>query len=333
MNIWKVRFSCVLLSFALSFGCAAPARTGSAPSSPVPAGSCNRVRDQQSILAMAGSYDVEFDFEETEALTRGYEKHPSHKSFGTELVVVVENTPGRVSLQHLLQLGDGPDATVIKHWRQDWAFENRELFEFRGREVWQRRSLPADAVACTWSQAVYGVDDAPRYSGFGSWRYADGRPVWTSNETWRPLPRREYSTRSDYDVLVAVNRHRITSDGWEHEQDNSKLVLEPRHFLVRERGLNRYSHTTAADTQAAAIYWQATAPFWKEVREEWARVFTRVPYLNLRSEADGKRLHEALFARAESKLPVDEGTRAFIRQTLQRYVVQSSAAAGSTAAR
>lgn len=325
----------LLLTLALSsLGCAAsatPATTAAAKAPP--AGACDRDEDQRAILAMAGSYDVEFDFAETEALTPGYEKHPPHKSYATELVVPIENTPGRVSLQHLLQLGDGPSATIIKHWRQDWVFEDREVLEYRGKDVWQKRTLATEAAACTWTQAVYGVDDAPRYDGFGKWVHDARGATWTSNETWRPLPRREYTTRSDYDVLVAVNRHRVTKAGWEHEQDNEKLVLEPRHALVREHGLNSYSHAKPADTQEAAKYWQATAPFWQEVRREWERVFARVPTLNLQSEADGKRLHEALFARALLKQPVDDTTRTFIHDTLEKYVVQSSAAATTAANR
>ena len=317
--------------FLTTFGCASQ-QTGSATPAgrPSSAGRCDMQKDQRAILAMAGSYDVEFDFAETEVLAPGYQKHPAHKSYATELVIPIENTPGRVSLQHILQLGESSNAAIIKHWRQDWVFEDPEIFEFRGRETWEKRTFTPAAVQCTWSQAVFGVEDAPRYDGFGRWAHDAGGSVWESGETWRPLPRREYTTRNDYDVLVAINKHRITKDGWEHEQDNTKLVLEPRHALVREHGLNRYSHAKPADTRAAAAYWQATAPFWQEVRKEWADVFARVPRLNVQSESAGKRLHEALFARAEAKLPIDATTTAFIRETLEKYVVGASAAATPT---
>jgi hypothetical protein len=311
-----------------TIGCASQQAGPATPAGPTSnAGGCDMQRDQRAILAMVGSYDIEFDFAETEVLAPGYQKHPAHKSYATELVIPIENTPGRVSLQHILQLGESSNATIVKHWRQDWVFEDPEIFEFRGRETWEKRTLTPAAVQCTWSQAVFGVEDAPRYDGFGRWTHDAGGSVWESGETWRPLPRREYTTRNDYDVLVALNRHRITKDGWEHEQDNTKLVLEPRHLLVRERGVNRYSHTTPADTRAAAAYWQATAPFWQAVRKEWAQVLARAPRLNLQSEAAGKRLHEALFARAEAKLPIDAATIAFIHDTLEQHVVLTPAAA------
>jgi hypothetical protein len=325
----------ITLPFAVaSIGCASreSAAVVQSPNAASAAASCDMRQDQKAIASMAGSYDVEFDFAETEVLTPGYQKKESHKSYATELVILTENTPGHVSLQHILQMGDGPSATIIKHWRQDWVFEDRELLEFRGKDIWERRTLPSDAVRCTWSQAVFGVEDAPRYDGYGRWTHDAAGSVWESNETWRPLPRREYTTRSDYDVLVAVNKHRIFAGGWAHEQENSKLVLEPRHFLVREHGKNSYTRAKPADTQVAAAYWQATSGFWQQVRAEWARVFASTNRLNLQSEASGKRLHEALFERANAKLPVDAATTAFIRDALNKYVVQASDAATAAAA-
>jgi hypothetical protein len=308
-----------------TLGCAAQRTAPAAPSpaSEEAASGCDPAKDRQAILARAGSYDVEFAFAETEALTPGYQKHEAHRSFATELVIAIEEAPGRVSLQHLLQIGDASQATVIKHWRQDWIFQDTELLEFRGRDVWERRDVSSEAARCAWTQAVYGVDDAPRYEGLGRWHHDAGGSRWTSGETWRPLPRREYTTRADYDVLVAINEHRITQDGWEHEQHNEKLVLEPRHSLVREHGLNRYSRGQAADTAVAAAYWRKSATFWQELRAEWERVFRRAPRLQLQSERAGKRLHEVLFARAEAGTPIDDTTRAFIHETLEKYVVRA----------
>jgi hypothetical protein len=308
---------------AFSLGCASrqePPATASQASAAAPGG-CDERQDQSAIAAMAGSYDVVFDFEETEALSPGYRKLPSHKSFATELVVLLENTPGRVSLQHILVVGSGPRG-VIKHWRQDWAFENRELLEYQGRDVWSRRRLPASVAHCNWTQAVYGVDDGPRYSGYGRFTHDANGSVWQSNPTWRPLPRREYTTRHDYDVLVGVNRHRITATGWDHEQDNEKLVLEPRHSLVRERGLNRYTRTKPSETQAAAEYWLETAPFWQQVREAWASLLASHTRLSLQTEANGKPLHEPLFERALTQPAADSASEsAFIQQAVGSYVI------------
>jgi len=265
---------------------------------------------------MAGSYQVVFDFEETEVLAPGYVTHPPLNTEALELVVVVVDAPGRVSLQHLLVVGGG----VTKHWRQDWAFEDRELLEFKGRNTWTERQVSTDEAHCSWTQAVFEVDDSPRYEGIGRWAHDAQGSVWQSNETWRPLPRREYTKRSDYDVLLGVNRHRITRTGWEHEQANVKVVLAPHQPLVRERGLNRFTRVDAETTKEAASYWQATAAFWQQVREEWARVLGPRNSLRLTTEVAGKRLYEPLFERAEARIEPG-ATSAFIHETIARYLV------------
>ncbi|MEI9938718.1 MAG: DUF6607 family protein [Pseudomonadota bacterium] len=303
-------------------GCAprAPAATNLTSAVPV---SCDSRKDQRSILAMAGSYHVTFDFEETQVLTAGYQKHTPLHTGATELVIVLENSPGHVSLQHLLVIGD----SVTKHWRQDWAFEDREMLEFQGKNRWSKRTLSADDARCNWSQAVFEVDDAPRYEGVGRWAHEAQSSVWQSNQTWRPLPRREYTKRSDYDVLLGVNRHRITSAGWDHEQDNIKLVLEPLHQLVHERGLNRYTRIDPSETRLAASYWQATGPFWRQVRDEWARVLEPRQKLQLTTEVAGKRLYELLFERAEDNAASNTpaATNAFIRESVGRYLLEPTA--------
>src|SRR5262249_44010399 len=162
-------------------------------------------------------------------LTPGYRRHAPYRASAHEVVTVLEQDDRHVVLQHVLVV-DGPDgsASAQKHWRQDWAFEKRDLLEFRGQRLWVHRAPTADEARCTWSQAVFEVDDGPRYESIGRWSHQANRSTWTSQQTWRPLPRREYTRRSDYDVLVGVNRHVITATGWLHEQDNVKLVLDGR---------------------------------------------------------------------------------------------------------
>jgi len=253
----------------LMAGCAsAPDRSAATPArsatlSPI---ACDPSRDRTAILAMAGEYDVTFSFEETVALADGYTLRPPYRVGGSELVLVVEDSTRRVSLQHLLVVERDGKQHVIKHWRQDWTLEDPELFEYRGGKSWEKRALQASDVRCTWTQAVFEVSDGPRYESWGRWTHASGVSSWTSNETWRPLPRREHTKRTDYDVLLGINRHTITPDGWVHEQDNTKFVLgsEPR-ALVREHGINRYQRTTTRDFRIAREYWNRTEAFWREV--------------------------------------------------------------------
>jgi len=299
-------------------GCASKAAPAVPPATPMAAKplTCDERVDRKAILAMAGSFRVAFDFEETEVLAPGYEKRPPLGTEALELVAVAADSKGRVSLQHLLLIDGG----VTKHWRQDWAFEDRELLEFKGRNTWAGRQVSADEARCSWTQAVFEVDDSPRYEGIGRWRHDAQGSVWQSNETWRPLPRREYTKRSDYDVLLGVNRHRITRTGWEHEQANVKLVLSPQHSLVRERGLNRYTRVDAETTALAASYWQATGVFWQLVRAEWTRVLAARTSLQLSTEVAGARLYEPLFERAEARVE-PAATSVFIHETIARYLV------------
>ena len=50
----------------------------------------------------------------------------------------------------------------------------------------------------------------PIETAFGRWEHFGNVSTWLSSTTWRPLPRREFSVRKDYDVLVGTNRHTIT---------------------------------------------------------------------------------------------------------------------------
>lgn len=324
-------FSICLAGLTAAASCAAPGQPAQtavskqAVVSAADANACQEAEDRAAIAAMAGSYHVNFDFEETDVLTPGYQRHDPMNTAGTELVIPIQNEPGHVSLQHILVLGTGPKADVIKHWRQDWTFQDRDLLEFVGRNTWQRRRVSVAEARCAWTQAVFEVDDTPRYEGIGRWLHDARGSVWQSNQTWRPLPRREYTKRTDYDVLIGVNRHRIMpgDDGWQHEQDNSKLVLEPRHELVRESGVNRYTRVDSSDTIAAANYWQATAAFWRLVRDEWATRIAQASQLELVTEVDGKRLYDRLFERIDARAD-PAGDAAFIHDAIGRYVMKAT---------
>lgn len=58
---------------------------------------------------------------------------------------------------------------------------------------------------------------------------ADGKDYW-ENKTSSPLPRREYTKRDDYNVMLRGNRHEITDYGWMHEQDNDKMIRQAPRF-------------------------------------------------------------------------------------------------------
>ncbi|MEM8494874.1 MAG: DUF6607 family protein [Planctomycetota bacterium] len=269
-----------------------------------------QAQDRRAILAMAGEYRVSFRFEETVPIAAGYEIAEPYISAATEFVEVVENTLNRIVLQHVLVLHD-PDAEadakphVVKHWRQDWVYEERVVTEFVGRETFVTRHLDAAEVAGKWSQPVYQVDDSPRYEALGRWTHENGRSTWTSELTWRPLPRREHATRnrSDYQLLLAVNCHTLTPSGWVHGQDNQKLVLgddgNPVAVLAHEIGINRYERTADVDFAPGRAYWTETAAFWQEVRDRWTGALAPEGRWRIATKLDDQPLYAHIFGIAE----------------------------------
>ncbi|MDY7231874.1 DUF6607 family protein [Hyalangium rubrum] len=326
-----------LATLALAVACA--------PRNIVPTVECNPEQDRAAILKMVGNYRVEFAFDETVSLHEGYALRAPYRANATEQVLVLEDTPGRVSLQHILVVERDGKRSPLKHWRQDWTFEDTELLEFRGRRSWERRVLSSDEARCTWSQAVFEVDDGPRYEGSGRWNHSRGLSAWESRETWRPLPRREYTKRSDYDALVGTNRHVMTPTGWVHEQDSLKVVLGPtQHALARERGVNLYTRQPQeVSLPEADAYWTQAQDFWGEVRQGWQAVFQAHSGFTLKDSVDGKARTELLFGLAdahqkslgEGRTGVPPETRQQIRSTLESFLepVMSASAAPAAAGR
>lgn len=249
-------------------------------------------RDRQAILAMAGDYSVTFDFRETVALQKGYKPKDAYVTHAQEIVRVIEDRGDFISLQHILLVG-GERKIPIKHWRQDWAFEPASITRFVGGNGWEKVDLSATESAGKWAQFVYQVDDGPRYAGLGTWRYDSGFPEWASAPSWRPLPRRDATKRSDYHAIEAVNRHAITPDGWVHEQDNTKLILNdtaPK-ALVREVGVNTYVKADEIDAASAMAYWEKTADFWRNVRAEWTKLETETPGFGLTVQGEPEEVY------------------------------------------
>ncbi len=254
-------------------------------------------KDRAAILAMAGCYTVDFHFEEVASFQAGYDLKPAYDSKGLEWVVAEEVSEKKIVLQHLLQTSRG----VIKHWRQDWEYESQTLWEFKGNRHWEKKEYSKAEVKGTWTQRVFQVDDSPRYESMGRWVHMGNLSQWESAETNRPLPRREYSKRSDYEILVAKNRHAITPTGWIHEQDNYKLHREEgtEQVIAREFGLNRYDYVRDEQLKEAQAWWEENRQIWSDVRSVWSQVFSNNPSIYLRADLDDKPLYRHIFRMAE----------------------------------
>ena len=230
--------------------------------------------DRRAILSMLGEYQVAFNFYETAVLKSGYVREDPKHSGGFEVVVLVDDSNSRISMQHILV---GANGMTIKHWRQEWVYELSSHWVYMGNQLFETHNRKPASVPGTWTQLVYEVNDGPRYAGSGRWNHRYGVSTWTSERTWRPLPRREYSKRNDYHLLNVENRHTITPQGWTHEQDNTKVIRENGKdiILVREFGFNDYRRITGFNFRPGLAYWKATAPFWSLVRKRWDRVLDK----------------------------------------------------------
>ena len=269
-------------------------------------------RDRRAILAMAGDYRVTFDFLEIETFPPQTPRDKPYQSWGTERVYVDADNGRTISLVHILDMrivqedGSLSEPMVTKHWRQTWVYEPTDIVEYKGRDRWERRKLSAVEGSGTWSQTVYQVDESPRYAGVGRWSHSSSFSTWISGDTWRPLPRREWSIRKDYDVLLGTNRHTITATGWLQEENNLKTVLtaeraiDPEHpYRAREYGVARYSRLRDADFAAADEYYQKTRAFWDGVLSNWHQLFVAHPQITLRAPVDQAGLFQKLFEYAD----------------------------------
>jgi len=287
----------------------------------------NLSRDRAAILSMAGAFEVDFNFTETVALAKDYEIKKPYQAKAHELVKVVEDSGSQITLQHLLVVEGETGPTVIKHWAQVWTFEDPRSLNYEGNKTWHPLDHSPEETKGTWTQLVTQTDDSPRYKAQGSWSHRGNSSVWTSKLSTRPLPRRDYTKRSDYDLLVVVNHHIITPDGWVHQQDNRKLVSrDGRHkFLCIEAGLNKYRRLTD-DTKKegfamAEEEWDKTHKFWTSVRHTWLNIIKNskkpihyVPRLN------GKRLGSEIHALADKTSKGEEVDRREIDQLVTRFL-------------
>lgn len=257
------------------------------------------MQDRKAILGMCGCYEVDFNFAETFNYSKDENYQPSKvkHSGGLEWAQLVEDSDNKVVIQHILIAGKPDEPYIIKHWRQDWEYENTNFYMFNGDNKWRFEQKPKAKVVGQWTQKVYQVDDSPRYEGTGSWVHIDGKSYWEST-TNAPLPRREYTKRADYNVTVRRNRQEITDKGWIHDQDNDKVIRKEGKadfVLAQEKGMNYYKKVDESRCKAAAEWWEKHHEKWATVRKNWDTIFAQNKDLELAGKVEGKHLYKYLF--------------------------------------
>jgi hypothetical protein len=254
-------------------------------------------QDRQAIKSLAGYYKVTFNYAETFAPDTAYKFHPRYHSWGYEWAIIVEDSPKKIAIQHLLVVGD---SMVIKHWREDWVYEQPTILAYEKDNTWKKVALKPADVKGRWIQKVYQVDDSPRYESIGTWVHVDGRHEWQS-KTDSPLPRREFTKRSDYNVLNRGNRIYLTPNGWMYEQDNNKVVrgADGDKIIAQEKGYEEFTKADEAKFAYAKKWWAGQQGYWADARAAWDNVFAKNASIKLSGKKDGKLLYEQLFALAE----------------------------------
>lgn len=263
----------------------------------------------KNINNLCGCFEVEFKYAETFSPDPNYKFHERETiKGGLELVFPVEASNKKIVLQHLLVI---TDEMIIKHWREDWTYENPVIWKYQGNKTWKKEIQKPEAVKGKWTQSIWEVSDEPRYQGTSEWINANGNNFWL-NTTDAPLPRREYSVRSDYNLLHRTNLLIINDSGYIHNQDNRKIIRENGvdKLLVEEKGINRYVKKDPAACAAAKLWWEKNKTYWEKVRQIWEEKIANITTIKLETKVNNKVLHEYLMAQAkdyaEGKIPAAE---------------------------
>ncbi len=276
--------------------------------------------DKKSIKDMCGCYEVTFNFTETFNYSKDslYKASPTEISKGLEWAELLVDEDNKIIIQHLLQVGSVEDPYIVKHWRQDWLYENTELYSYDADNTWKYVKKPKSEVKGQWTQKVFQVDDSPRYEGSGSWVHVDGKHYW-ENTSDAPLPRREETKRSDYNVTVRGNRVELTDTGWIHDQDNEKVLRESGKEDIKiamEKGFNTYVKVEDSKCGAAKDWWKEHENKWEIVRAKWDSVFNRDQDLSLKEKVSNKSMFKFLLDEENysDKVSIEEVIESFIEK-------------------
>ena len=253
-------------------------------------------QDIEAIKEMCGCFEIDFKFSETFQYINdsNYSKSKNYNAKALEYAKLIKDEKDHISIQHLLVMGD----YIIKHWRQDWVFQNKDLLKYDGNNNWKYISKTKKDVKGQWTQKVFQVDDSPRYEGSATWVHTDGKSYW-ENSSYAPLPRREYTKRNDYNIMIRGNRHEITKDGWVHDQDNFKVVKDSESdsevIIASEKGINSYTRVDESNCKEAIKWWDENNEKWLLVLEKWNSIYSKKDDISLRQSVENKPLFSFLF--------------------------------------
>lgn len=281
---------------------------------------------EEQIRSMAGCYDVTFEFAETFLRKEGHPiRSAPYLERGLEYIEVDVDIDGEIHLQHILATPQGP----LKHWRQEWYKAPKEKWSFAGRTDFSQVDSPLKWVKTevsmpsdVWLQRVLQVDDSPRYECAARWVTTGQRTFWEC-ESPAPLPRREFSKRSDYDILKRRNRHEIQLTGWVHEQDNFKLQSPIMALLAEEKGINTYRKVKDESCKRMKAWWGQNKAVWHIIQAEFRSIYSEQSEMVFQGIVEGSPLWMKLhkWAQQNASSPLDSKLKTEVRAIIQSHLV------------
>jgi hypothetical protein len=248
-------------------------------------------QDIASIKKLTGCYSITYQDAETFSPNPEYKFYDRFSSGGLEWIFVEKEQDNEIALLHLLII---PGGHIVKHWRQLWRYEDAHFYSFEANNTFLSKEV-ADATG-RWTQAAYQVGGGPRYECSAPWIH------WGSVEYWEcesnsPLPRREFSVRSDYNILKRRNRHEITSYGHAHAHDGTKINRTDKDNVIAfEKGKNVYKKVADSKCEAAQKWWPEHQLFWETTHAVWDAFYDQNQSFKLESKVDGKVLWQHIFS-------------------------------------
>ncbi len=247
--------------------------------------------DIASIKKMTGCYNITYEDAETFSPVANYQFFDRFKSGGLEWIFVERESDKEVVLLHLLII---PGGHIVKHWRQHWTYEDAHIYSFQGDSSW-KHEVVSNPVG-RWTQAAYQVGGGPRYECSAPWIKWGDVEYWEC-ESNAPLPRREFSIRSDYNILKRRNRHEITAFGHVHSHDGAKISksVDAQEVIAYEKGRNTYNQIDEASCGPAQTWWKSHGRFWVKAHEAWDEYYALNKDFSIKGQVDGQNLWQHMF--------------------------------------
>jgi len=282
--------------------------------------SAQEKKDLQAIDNLCGCFEVTFNYAETftNDSSKTYSAKPLNNHKVIEYVLPIKKTPNEIVMQHILVVSD---KVMIKHWRENWIYQNNVIWDYVNENTWSKRTLDNSKVAGEWTQTVWEVSDAPRYQGTSKWITTNNQTFWL-NTADAPLPRREYTTRNDYNIMNRTNRLIVSDKGYMHEQDNIKIIRKAGQsdsILAYEKGYNHYVRVDDSHCEKAKEFWKKKEVFWADVVAVWDSYFNKYSTIQVKNAVDSKLLYEALDELENQNLS-DKDRKSAIEKVIAQYV-------------